>query len=224
MRRRSTCSRPEAACRPARALRIAISGSPSCTTPRSSMRIVSACNASGGSTCGSTSGQVGSSKGSSLCGRSRLAPVTSSASSRRVRPSNGRSAGSRVTTSASNTMRPIAQLARGVGTQSGSRWRGIEKCTPRRVIGPEAGPSADFQVSDVPAGRRATICRSSTSRPPMVVSSQYSSAATPTAIASVPMPLRSATLRRRLPRSVRSSAMRASRCSLLASAGSGSSP
>ncbi|MFT3897424.1 MAG: hypothetical protein QM719_06985 [Thermomonas sp.] len=126
--------------------------------------------------------------------------------------------------SASNTIRPIAQLAALVGTQSGSRWRGIEKCTPCKVIGPDAGPCARFHVSSLPAGRRATICRSSTSRPAIVISSQYASSATPTMTTSVPRPLRSATLRWRARRSVRNCAMCASRCASLASSGNGSSP
>ena len=74
------------------------------------MRMLSACNASGGSMFGSTSGHVGSSNGLSLRGRSSTAPRRSSASSRSVRPSSGRNAGSSVTRPASNTIRPIAQL------------------------------------------------------------------------------------------------------------------
>ena len=188
------------------------------------MRTWSASSASGGAICGSTSGQVGSSNGVSLRGRSRRAPSIASASSRRVRPSSGRNAGSRVTASASNTIRPIAQLACAVVTQSGSRCRGIETCTPRNTIGPDAGPSAARQVSTVPAGSRATTCRSSRSRPPMVDSSQYSNAATPIASSRVPMPLRRAIRRWRCRRSTRSSAIRASRCARVASAGNGSSP
>ena len=218
------CSAPGAASSPPRTLRMSTRCSPSCTTFRRSMRMLSACSASGGAMSGSTSGQVGNSNGLSLRGRSSVAPVMSSASRRRRLPSSGRIAGSRTMVSASNTIRPIAQLACGVGTQSGSRWRGIEKCTPRRVIGPEAGPSADFQVSAVSAGRRATICRSSTSRPPTVIRSQYSSRPATTASASVPRPLRSATVRCRLRRRLRSSAMRASRCASSASAGNGSRP
>ena len=218
------CSEPGAASSPPRARRMSIKASPSCTTFKPSMRMASDCSASGGAMSGSTSGQVGSSNGLSLRGRSSVASVTSSASSRRRLPSNGRIAGSSTTVFASNTIRPIAQLAVGVGVQSGSRWRGIEKCTPCSTSGPEAGPCAELHVSSVPAGRRATICRSSTSRPPIVISSQYNSSAAPMAKASVPRPLRSATLRWRLRRSVRSSAMRASRCAASASSGSGSRP
>src|SRR3546814_20182435 len=47
---------------------------------------------------------------------------------------------------ASNTMRPLAQLAVSLGTHDGSICRGIEKCTPCRVSGPAAGPSAPVQV------------------------------------------------------------------------------
>ncbi len=215
---------PGSTSRPPRAVRMSISGSPSWCTFMPSMRRSSACRASGGSICGSTSGHCGNSNAVSLRGRSSTAPCTCSASRRRRLPNSGRMAGSSITVSASSTMRPIAQLACGVGSQSASRWRGIEKCTPRRIMGPEAGPSADFQVSSVPAGKRATICRSSTSRPPMVINSQYASKPTKTAMASVPMPLRTASVRCRFRRSVRSSSARVSRCSCVASSPSGSRP
>ena len=85
-----------------------------------------------------------------------------------------------------NTMRPVAQDAVLVGTQSGSTCRGIEKRTPCSVSGPEAGPSACCQVSVVPAGKRATICASRKSRPPNVVSNHHANNASITIRASVP--------------------------------------
>ena len=169
MASRSTCSLPCCASNPPRKVRMSISSSPSRVTLRPSMRTSSACNASGGAICGSESGQRGSSNGSSLLGSASVAPETCNASSRSRRPSNGRSAKSRYTRSAVNTIGPLGAHGASSGGQSGV----YAKRTPRSVSGPRAGPSTCCHVSAALAGRRATIWRSNRSRPPIVVSSQY---------------------------------------------------
>ncbi len=224
MRRCSTCSLPDCASSPPRARLMAIRGVPSSRTLKSLMAMSSACRSSGGSICGNTSGQRGSSNGVSLRGRSSVAPLTSNAVKYSRLPSKGRRDGSSITLSASNTIVPISQLACGVGVHSGSRWRGIEKCTSRKINGPDAGPSALPQVSCVPAGKRDLICASNTLRPPTVITSQYSSTPTSSANATIPTPLRSASFLRRVLHSVAISVMRASRCSLVASLASGARP
>ena len=163
------------------------------------MRMVSALSAIGGAISGSDSGHCGNSNGSSLSGSSSVAPRTSSASSRNVRPSSGRIAGSSTTVFAVNSMRAF-------GFAGSAAY---EKRTPCSVSGPDTGPSAFCHDKVAPAGRRATICASNASRPPAVVSNHHSrnTSATPTAI--VPSADRIATLRA----NARRTAARSARCS-----------
>ena len=188
---------------------MSINGNRSRVICNPSMRTVSACSASGGPIRGNDSGQRGNSNGCVVVGNSRVAPDATSASSRSVRPSNGRNAGSTTTRCAVKTIRPEAQARATVTTQRASSARGVSNRTPCSVSGPDNGPSARCQVSVVPAGNRATIWRSSTSRPPMVARSHQAAIASSATSASVPNAERSATRRA----NARRAALRASSCS-----------
>ncbi|MNM56987.1 hypothetical protein D3C81_681730 [compost metagenome] len=75
---------------------MSITGSCTWLMRRPSTTMVSACRFNGSSMAGSTSGQLGSSKGLSSDGpRSSVASVMRSASRRSLRPSSGRMSGSR---------------------------------------------------------------------------------------------------------------------------------
>jgi hypothetical protein len=169
----------------------------------------SACNASGGVICGSDCGQRGSVKGCVLLGSSSVAPLMSRVFSRNRRPSKGRNAGFNTMVFAVKTSRPVAQGCVAVATQLESSARGIAKRTPCNVMGPDTGPCACCQVNVVPDGRRATICRSSRSRPPIVVSNHHAKTTTITTNASAPSVERNAMRRAR----VRRATLRAARCS-----------
>ncbi|MNV33944.1 hypothetical protein D3C71_1253400 [compost metagenome] len=86
---------PLAISTPPRTLAMSISGCCAWVMRKPSMMIVSAWIASGISICGSESGQVGSSNGSSLLARFSVAFLICSASSCSLRPSSGRMSGSR---------------------------------------------------------------------------------------------------------------------------------